>query len=190
MSQYTSYEALRAAVDQAARDIASLGYPELLSRKLIVGTNYKTVKWLGLTTKKKVYGSIHYILTFNIPYMRVVDDHEALNTIYHEVAHCINGGMCHTGAWLTCAERINRTYHLGIQRCSAITPYDALYQNRNNKRIHYIPVCKDCGKQFKPYLTKKGVIIKSILENEKRFYCNKCGSYNLYVKTAIPGDSN
>lgn len=47
MSQYTGYHELKKAVEQARRDIASLGYPELLDRKLIIGTSMKLTKWLG-----------------------------------------------------------------------------------------------------------------------------------------------
>lgn len=188
MSSYASYETLRSAVDKAAQDIAFLGYPELLSTKIIVGTSEKYTSWLGITTKKKrtYEKGMYFIIQFNLPCMRVITDTEAKNIIYHEVAHCIIDGYCHTGEWKVCATKINQTYGLHVARTTDVPAYHSLLEKRDAAKIRYIPYCKDCGKEYRPYYSKGGKVVKSILQKEKRFYCTSCKSQNLAVKTVRP----
>lgn len=182
MSQYTTYDILRKKVDEAKRDIAQLGYPELLKTSIVVGTSNKVTTYLGKTSKRRGF----YLIKFNIPYMRAANDIDALSTIYHEVAHCISDGMKHTGRWKACAYRINQAYGLTVSRTTNSAEYLDILHTKEATKTLYTPICTECGEEFRSYTTKTGKVVKSILAEEKRYYCPRCKSTNLRINIQVP----
>ena len=183
MSQFTTYQALKEAVNKAAQDIAQLGYPELLTNRFVVGTSERITLHAGVCEKKKGF----YILSFNLPYMRLVTDEEALSTIYHEVAHAIKDGMSHTGKWKACAQKITKQLGVPVQRVNHHDEYSKLYKQAHSteNKTTYQPICNECGFEMRSYKSQC-TPIKSIMRGERRFFCPGCKSRNLYVRINKP----
>lgn len=185
MSQYCTYETLRKEVDKAVKNIAALGYEELLSQTHIVGTSEKATRWLGRCVRKKEYGKTFYILKFNLPYLRMVSDEEALSTIYHEVAHCINGGMTHKDEWKLCASKISMKYNIPVTRVSSDSEYSRAKERLRAQKIQYVPVCDDCGKEHSAYI-RRGTTVQAIMAGSKDYSCRVCGSHNIHIDVRVP----
>lgn len=91
---------------------------------------------------------------------------ELKNTIIHELLHTVKGGMCHTGTWKQCANRVNNAYDYDIQRCGSFEKLGI----ENTKEYKYKFVCDGCGQVI--YRMKKSKFVT----DTHRYRCSRCCS--------------
>lgn len=185
MSKYTTLPIIKEAVAQAQRDISSLGFNELDNRKFFVVLSPKYTDWAGQAQRK----GNNCFLKFNIPYMEMTTDKDALETIYHEVAHCINNGGGHRGRWKTCAILIRKNFDIPVSTTFSFPAYEEA-QRQHRLQSHagkpvWFAVCLDCGFAHHPYYSPNGKAVTSIRKGEHKYSCAKCRSKNLEIQTKI-----
>ena len=121
------------------------------------------------------------IYTININYLLLEDEapEEALiNTLVHELLHCVDGCMNHGEKWKELAEVVNDCYGLKISRCSSTSEQFAndeeyckkVAQIKQNKKKTYTCICKECGKAF----VRTGLRAPKWYAHYERFHC-QCG---------------
>lgn len=185
MSRFIDWKSIKEAVEQAQRDIVSLGYSEIGTLEYEIKLSEKTTKWLGLHQNKGQY----HVLFFNMPYMRICSNEEVLSTIYHEVAHSINGGSGHKGRWKQCANAITNRFGIPVSRLGYVPEYTKyrkeVLKEKRAQKTQYIPHCNNCGIDMRPYFSRTKAI-QSIERGEKRFFCRKCNSFDLSVHKVNP----
>lgn len=113
------------------------------------------------------------LLQQNVSYTAVMD------TVIHELLHCHEDRMCHTGEWKRCADLVNKYFGYNIKRTA-----DAAEKDIENERISmakYIITCNSCG-HVNGYL-KKGKIVKILLKRPKGVCkCAICGNSDFTVE--------
>ncbi len=105
---------------------------------------------------------------------------DVMDTVIHELLHCHEDRMCHTGEWKRCANLVNASYGYNIKRTA-----NAAEKNIENERISkakYIITCNSCG-AVNGYL-KKSKVVKLLLKQPKGICrCAICGNSDFTVET-------
>ena len=86
--------------------------------------------------------------------------------IIHELLHTVKGGMCHTGAWKQCANRVNNAYGYNIQMYGSY----GILGTEDIKEYKYKFVCNGCGQVV--YRMKKSRFVTET----HRYHCRECKS--------------
>ena len=121
------------------------------------------------------------VYSININYLLLEDEapEEALvNTLVHELLHCVNGCMNHGEKWKRLSEEVNDCYNLKVSRRTATNEKfkkDEEYckkvlQVKKDRRKTYACVCELCGKRF----SKTGERAPKWYAHYENFRC-QCG---------------
>lgn len=130
---------------QCIKDLNAIGiYPNDIE-KFTVNTRAKT-RW-GQAVRK---GGLYYI---NINSMLLQDDcpeKALLETLYHELLHCVNDCMNHGKQWQDLADIVNDCYNVSVTRCSTdekkLGDYAKTIKNvRENSVKKFKVECRNCG---------------------------------------------
>lgn len=184
MSKFQSISSINDYVEICRKRFISLGYNELVYRKIVVRFDTRAYKRLGQCAPKWVNGEKIYYLSFNKKYCEIGADINVENTIAHEVAHCVDGGLSHehSSNWYKAAQKYNQTFNGHITRQSSDDNYRAYLESRYQAKSKYLIYCKDCGKVVCTYERKT----KAVTEISKTPYhgwkCGICGHTNLSVQ--------
>ena len=170
------------------------GFTELADRVITYSVRTNATKSLGTTTRKFVSQYINmrtgevkrntfiYNIEMNWTFVLHSSETEVHNTIMHEMCHCVDGGMKHTGGWKRAANSV-RKYGFDITRLAdadKIQEYMNIYNTQNP--IKYRVVCPNCGVIASRKRDSKMLKEIRLLGAKSGSYCAKCGSRNLTVE--------
>ena len=113
--------------------------------------------------------------------MLIGDDvsYEAImDTMLHELLHCHEDRMCHTGEWKRCANLVNKTFGFNIKRTTSAAEKDLTEVVNNDYK--YLVACDTCGATNK--YKRKSKLIKILLKHPHgACQCGACGGTDFTV---------
>lgn len=153
---------------------------ELKKNGFPISNNIKEVKigWSKNSAGKCILHRMNYkplyyrisISKYTLGFKKVSDID---NVIVHELLHTVPNGMSHKGQWAMFANKANKMFGLHI---TVYVPKE-LETPVPPVKYKYFIKCECCGKTYK--YQKIGAAYKSVLNNEHRFRCCACHSFNL-----------
>ncbi len=182
-------------VAEECRDILiKEGFTELMDRTIRYKVDTKAKKALGTTTRNFVNQSIDmrtgeiktnafiYTITMNWTFVLHSSEKVVRDTIMHEMCHCVDDGMKHTGGWKRAANAAAKHGFNITRLCnsSTIQEYMDIYKPKDT--FKYRVVCPNCG--VIAWRRRDSKMLKEIrlLGAKSGSYCAKCGSRNLTVE--------
>lgn len=112
-------------------------------------------------------------------YILKFDDVDIDEIIVHELLHTIRGCFNHKNKWLVYAHKANEVFSLNVTQYmrDGLHLIDKEQAKKNYRPFKYFIKCENCNRVFGYKILSKPY--KSILSNEKMYWCGKCGSYEL-----------
>lgn len=163
---------LEAYGKQCIEDLNAIGiYPNDIS-EFIVNTRAKK-RWGQACKKSGVY-------SININVLLLQDDcpeRALLETLYHELLHCVDGCMNHGEKWQELAELVNDCYMVNITRASSDeeklgVEYASEVREVKQQSLKIFAVqCVDCGTKT----TRQGMRSPKWYARPEWYKCSKCG---------------
>ena len=157
---------------QCIENLNAIGiYPNDISEFRI---NTRAKKRWGQACKKSGVYSI------NINVLLLQDDcpeRALLETLYHELLHCVDGCMNHGEKWQELAELVNDCYMVNITRASSDeeklgVEYASEVREVKQQSLKIFAVqCVDCGNKC----TRHGMRSPQWYAHPERYQCRKCG---------------
>lgn len=154
---------------QCIKDLNSIGiYPNNIEKFEI---NTRAMKRWGQACIKD---DMYYI---NINYLLLQDncpEKALIQTLYHELLHCVDGCMNHGKEWKKLANIVNDCYNVNISRCSS----DEKMLGKCTKEVGikkeekmFIVKCCDCGNKTIRY----GMRSPKWYAHSEWYNCARCG---------------
>lgn len=141
-------------------------YPNKVT-KFEINTRAKH-RW-GQTRYDRTWGE-YYININSILLDEKVDEKSLLNTLYHELLHCVDGCFNHGEKWQRLADLVNDCYNMDISRCTdAKTKLGEMADDYDTRKT-FSCECLECGMIH----TKKGYRQPKWYAHPQYFSC-KCG---------------
>ena len=157
---------------QCIEDLNAIGiYPHEID-SFVVNTRAKK-RWGQACKKSGVY-------SININVLLLQDDcpeRALLETLYHELLHCVDGCMNHGEKWQELAELVNDCYMVNITRASSDeeklgVEYASEVREVKQQSLKIFAVqCVDCGTKT----TRRGMRSPKWYVYPERYKCSKCG---------------
>ena len=152
-----------------------------------LGIEYGPVKNVTVNTRAKSrWGQCKYNgMTFDISISSMllqkgVSYKAVMDTVLHELLHCHEDRLCHTGEWKRCAELVNDCYDYNIKRVTSAAEKN-IAPTYNTSTVKYKVICNKCGTVTK--YKRMGRVIKLLMKNpEGTCRCNVCGSTSFSLK--------
>lgn len=182
-------------VAEECRDILiKEGFTELIDRTIRYKVDTKAKKALGTTTRNFVNQTIDmrtgeiktntfiYTITMNWTFVLHSSEKVVRDTIMHEMCHCVNDGMKHTGGWKRAANAVAK-YGFDITRTcdsSTIQEYMEIYQPKDT--VKYRVICPKCGVIARRQRDSKMLKNIRLFGTKSGSYCGICGSRDLKVE--------
>lgn len=100
-----------------------------------------------------------------------------LETMYHELLHCVDGCMNHGKKWQELADLVNDCYSMNITRCSSTEDKvgkeyaKVIKANKENEKNTYTIRCVDCGTEY----SQKGYRKPKWYIHPNYYKCRCCG---------------
>lgn len=106
-----------------------------------------------------------------------------LDTLYHELLHCVNGCMNHGKKWQDLADLVNDCYNMNISRTSTLEETYGNYASviiaeRKEELKVFRCQCDRCGRIY----SKKGYRAPKWYAHPNKFYCTPCNRSGHYGK--------
>lgn len=149
--------------------------------------NSRFKKVLGRTRRK----GGDYTIQLNTNFIKVASLNKIKEVIAHECIHLVPGCWDHGKKFKEIAIKL-RPYGYSITRTSTDEEYVKLRKEEKDRKIKYIPHCKNCGKNMKAYVKftdRLKVIVEGNNKSSRFFTCPVCGSRNLEIMQINPNGS-
>ena len=152
-----------------------------------LGIEYGPVRNVTVNTRAKSrWGQCRYngetfdiqissmLLQKDVSYKAVMD------TVLHELLHCHEDRLCHTGEWKRCAELVNDCYDYNIKRVTSAAEKN-IALTYNTSTVKYKVVCNKCGTVTN--YKRMGRVVKLLKKCPNgTCRCSLCGSKSFTVK--------
>lgn len=127
------------------------------------------------------YDRVNGVFSLKISSMLLEDGvayKDVMDTMLHELLHCHENRMCHTGEWKTYANLINKEYGYNIKRATKAAEKNIDMSNIDIPK--YIVSCDGCGAVNK--YRRKGKVVKALMKNPVgTCRCTICGGNSFTV---------
>lgn len=173
---------------EALEIVDKVGYNECMKNHYILILVPK-MKSLGRCTFRG-YGN--YEIKLNQLYASTCPAENVINTLIHEILHSLPGGMKHTGEWKIYAETVYRKTGIKIQRLASseeCAPYrkekTLMTIEKHPEKVVYSIYCDGCNRKLET-VERRTKAVQHLLAHptdNTRYYCPKCHSTHLSIKT-------